>query len=309
MTEHKGLVAALAAFHTEAVKVVKDATAKVTGESKDGGRVSYTYGYADLATVTEAVNPLLGKHGLAFISKPTMTDGGFGLVYALKHESDETEEGFWPLPDPTRMKPQDMGSWITYWRRYALLAVTNTFPSGEDDDGAKASNRESWDNAQPRTQQAFDQHRRGVGNTDDPAPAAEKDWTKATDEEIGNLHRRIETLPIGQAVNGYDWMAGKGLHTRALPLVGEADILINATELLAIRLADEAVKPGITLAQISDLRAWAEARGLLKMQVSDTTTLAEELDMARDLNARAAAEAVAEAKADHQAAADSASAD
>lgn len=296
MTEHKGLVAALAAFHTEAVKVVKDATAKVTGESRDGRPVNYTYGYADLATVTEAVNPLLGQHGLAFVSKPTMTDGGFGLVYALKHESGESEDGFWPLPDPTRMKPQDMGSWITYWRRYALLAVTNTFPSGEDDDGAKASSRESWDNAQTQRPQQ------------QSTPIAEKDWSKATDDEVADLHKRIETLPIAQAVNGYDWMAGKGLHNRQIPFGGDDNVMITATDVLAIRLADEVVKPGITAAEIADLRAWAEARGLLKVAVSDSTTLDEELSMARDL-AQRAAEDVADAKADHRAAAESASAD
>jgi len=269
MTEHTSLVAALAAFHTESVKVVKDATAKVTGESKDGSKISYTYGYADLATVAEAVNPLLGKHGLAFISKPTMTPDGFGLVYALKHEGGESEDGFWPLPDPTRVKPQEMGSWITYWRRYALLAVTNTFPSGEDDDGAKASNRESWDSARPQREQAAE-------------PRPEK--TTWTDEEIQGLHTRIETLPIGQAVNGYDWMASKNLHNRQIahpdPVI---DAMISASDVLAYRMADIAAQPGVTLAEIADLRAWATDRGLLKVQVSEATTLDEELAMARDL--------------------------
>jgi hypothetical protein len=271
MAKHESLVEALAAFHTEAVKVVKDATARVTGEGKDGGRVSYTYGYADLATVADAVNPLLGKHGLAFISKPTSTENGFGLVYKLCHESGNgEEEGFWPLPDPLRVKPQDMGSWVTYWRRYALLAVTNTFPSGEDDDGAKASNRESWDNATPRTQHAFNQHRRGVGNEQGPG---EKDWAKATDEEIGDLHKGIETRPISQAVNGYDWMASKGLHNRQISCPGYADGMITASRVLAIRLADEAMTPEVTLDYLSKAYTWAEARGLLKIQVWESETL------------------------------------
>lgn len=271
MTEHKGLVAALAAFHTEAVKVVKDATAKVRGEGKDGQPVNYTYGYADLATVTEAVNPLLGAHGLAFISKPTSTPEGFGLVYALKHESGETEDGFWPLPDPTRMKPQDMGSWITYWRRYALLAVTNTFPSGEDDDGAKASSRETWDTAQaqrPQQQAA--------------APVQEK--TSWTDDEVREMHGRIETLELGKAVNGYDWMAGKRLHERKIEVpTDDGPVSITATDLLAARLADEAVKPDADLRMVAICRAYAEDRGLLKIQVSESTTLDEELAMARDV--------------------------
>ena len=286
MAQHESLVAALAAFHAEAPKVIKDATVKVTGESRDGGKVSYSYGYADLATVTEALNPLLGKHGLAFTSKPTMTAQGFGLVYALKHAGGESDEGFWPLPDPTRVKPQELGSWITYWRRYAFLSVTNTFPSGEDDDGKQASSRERWDDARPRTEQAFDQHRRGVSHTDDPAPAAEK--TEWTDAEVREMHVKIETAELGKAVNGYDWMAGKGLHERKIDVpTDDGPVGITATELLAARLADMAAKPDADLRIVAICRAYAEDRGLLKVQVSESTTLDEELAMARDLLVRA----------------------
>jgi hypothetical protein len=280
MAEHKTLVAALAAFHAEAPKVIKDATAKVTGESKDGGRISYTYGYADLATVTEALNPVLGAHGLAFTSKPTMTPEGFGLAYALKHEGGESDEGFWPLPDPTRLKPQDLGSWITYWRRYAFLAVTNTFPSGEDDDGGKASSRETWDSAQPRTQQAPEQ----------PAPPAKTSWT---DDEISEYHRRIEdaSVELAKAVNGYDWMASKGLHHRPITIPGTdaAPITANASEILAYRMSDEAVRPDIDLRGLAFIRVYAEDRGLLKVQVSETETLDQVLTEAEGRIKRGAA--------------------
>lgn len=273
VTAHGNLVAALAAFHTEAVKVVKDATAKVTGESRDGRPVSYSYGYADLATVAEAVNPLLGKHGLAFISKPTMTPQGFGLVYKLAHEGGEAEEGFWPLPDPTRVKPQEMGSWITYWRRYALLAVTNTFPSGEDDDGAAAGKRESWDNAQPRQQQP-----------QEPPAAPQQEKTSWTDDEMRELFGKIETVEITGAVKGYDWMASKNLHQRQVEIpTDDGPQLVTASDVLAYRLADLAAKPEANLRLIALYRAYAEDRGLLKISVSESTTLDEELAMARDL--------------------------
>lgn len=288
MADHKTLVAALAAFHADAPVVIKDATAKVTGENKaTGEKVKYTYGYADLATVTEALNPLLGKHGLAFTSKPTATEQGFGLVYALKHESGEADEGFWPLPDPTRMKPQDLGSWITYWRRYAFLAITNTFPGGEDDDGkqAQASSRESWDNARPAqatVQQAMDQRRRGVNHTDEPAPAAPPK-TSWTDDEVADYQAKLTQVDIDKVGAAYDWMASRDLHNRGVGISGK-----TATLVLALRLADTALLPDAAPEDIAALKAIGETRGLMKVKVSATETLEEALFTARELAQHAA---------------------
>jgi len=276
MTSHETLAAALAAVQAKLPKLVKGETAKVTGESKTGAKVSYSYGYAGLDQVVEAVLPALGENGLSISSKTTIAEGGgFMLEVALMHEKGDREIGYWPLPDPRRSGPQEIGSAMTYGRRYLTLALTGTFPGGEDDDGAKAQNyaqQERWDNAKPQASKPVS-----------APPAPEKDWSKATDAEIGDLHRRIETLPIGQAVNGYDWMAGKNLHNRNIPLVtDDGNFTVNATEVLAVRIADEAVKPEASLQQIADLHAYADARGLLKVAVSDDTTLDEELAMARD---------------------------
>lgn len=267
--EHENLTAALAGFHADAPTVVKDATAKVKGESKNGAPVTYTYGYADLATVTEALNPLLGKHGLAFTSKPTMTPAGFGLVYALKHESGETDEGFWPLPDPTRMKPQDLGSWITYWRRYAFLAVTNTFPSGEDDDGQQAS-------ASPRTAavQDFDNlPKERPQQAPAPATAGPKTYN---DKDVAGQHDKLKALDLGKAGQLYDWMAKANLHEKTID--GR-----TATEVLAGRMGDIAMLPSATAESIAALRDMADGRGLLKVQVSESETLDQVLYEAREL--------------------------
>lgn len=286
---HSSLAEALAAFQAELPKLVKDETANVTGKNKEGGTVKYKYGYADLAQVCETVLPVLGKHGLSVTSRTVFVEGRMVLEVALLHESGEDRIGYWPLPDYGKFGPQDIGSAMTYGRRYLTLALTGTFPGGEDDDGeqAQATHRENWDNAKAQ---------RPAEKPVSAPPAPEKDWSKATDAEIGDLHKRIETLPIGQAVNGYDWMAGKGLHNRSVPLaVGDETFAVTATEVLASRLADEAVKPDVTLQQIADLRAYADARGLLKVAVSESTTLDEELAMARDTRVR---DDVAQAKAD-----------
>src|SRR5690606_31859835 len=79
------------------------------------------------------VLPLLGKHGLSFSARPTLDEAGrFVLAYSLRHESGDSEDGAYPLP--TTGTPQQVGSAITYARRYALCAVTGV-AADEDDDG------------------------------------------------------------------------------------------------------------------------------------------------------------------------------
>jgi hypothetical protein len=124
------LAAALAKVQAELPKVAKSETA-------DTG--TYTYSYADLADVSAKILPLLGKHGLAFTARPTLNDDGrFVLAYSLIHSSGEREDGQYPLPLPEKATAQQVGSAVTYARRYSLCAVTGVAPD-EDDDGAAAA--------------------------------------------------------------------------------------------------------------------------------------------------------------------------
>lgn len=143
VTGHESLAAALAAFQAEIPSVVKGATATV--KTKAGGE--YRYQYADLAVINPLVLPLLAKNGLSWSAKPTLMGPEFVLQYKLMHTSGEAEEGVYPLPDPGSLTAQELGSAITYARRYALCAVTGVAPGGDDDDAgsmnakAKASSR------------------------------------------------------------------------------------------------------------------------------------------------------------------------
>lgn len=128
------LTAALAAVQAELPVVGKDQ--KATVKSDKG---TYTYKYANLASVTAAILPILSKHGLAWITLPTFDEAGrFVLRYELRHISGDVVSGSYPLPTTTR--PQEMGSAITYARRYALCAATGVAPE-EDDDNASAAER------------------------------------------------------------------------------------------------------------------------------------------------------------------------
>jgi hypothetical protein len=127
--------AALSAFQAEIPTVGKDHTANVP--TKAGG--SYSYSYADLTSITERALPLLAKHGLSFSARPGMNEQhGFVLKYELRHKEGHCTTDFYPLPDPSKCSPQEIGSALTYARRYSLCAATGIAPGGEDDDGATA---------------------------------------------------------------------------------------------------------------------------------------------------------------------------
>jgi len=126
VTEHANLATAMAAVQAELPRIGK-------GNTANAG--TYSYRYADLADVSAAILPLLGKHGLSFSSKPTLdAQNRFVLEYVLRHVSGDTDGGSYPLPTG---RPQDVGSAITYARRYVLSAMTGIAPDA-DDDGASA---------------------------------------------------------------------------------------------------------------------------------------------------------------------------
>lgn len=125
------LNAALAAVQAE----IPHVAAK---EEADAG--SYSYKYADLAAVSAAVLPLLGRNGLAFTAWPTMNDQGkFVLRYELLHKSGQSKAGEYPIGGGNA---QAVGSAITYARRYALCAVTGIAPKDDDDAAAAVVARE-----------------------------------------------------------------------------------------------------------------------------------------------------------------------
>jgi hypothetical protein len=125
------LAAALAAFQAEAPTVKKSQKAEVP--TKAGGKFTYTF--ANLANVTEAAYPLLAKHGMSFSACPERTERGYELVGWLLHSSGESLRGALPIQGNTA---QEIGSSITYGRRYLLGSMTGVV-TDDDDDGVLAS--------------------------------------------------------------------------------------------------------------------------------------------------------------------------
>ena len=126
------LEAALVAAQLELVNPPKTSTAKVP--TKSGG--SYTYTYAPLPEILDAVRPVLQKHGLAISQDVVGQDGYVGVNTVLVHESGERLHAG-PVMLPAT-EAQQAGAIVTYLRRYALCAILG-IAADEDDDASKTS--------------------------------------------------------------------------------------------------------------------------------------------------------------------------
>lgn len=130
---HATFVAAFFALQRELPEVRKDsvADAGARGQMK----------YANLKTVTDAILPLLGKHGFIWSCQPTVDDSKPVLRYELTHlshteGSPQQRTGMYPIYGDN--KSQAIGSAITYARRYALCAVVGLTPDNEEDAEGRA---------------------------------------------------------------------------------------------------------------------------------------------------------------------------
>lgn len=112
------LAGALAKAQGVLPNVRKTKTARIRMKSGD----SYSYKYADLADVWDAIRTPLANNGLSVIQSPEMFEGGLGIVTTIAHESGEWLTGIIIMPVADRT-PQALGTAITYLRRYGLCAM------------------------------------------------------------------------------------------------------------------------------------------------------------------------------------------
>ena len=91
--------------------------------------------YVDLSDGLDAIRECLSKNGLAFIQGTSISDGMIVLNTRITHKSGQWLESDYPVGGLGR--PQEMGSAMTYARRYALFSLVGV--AGEDDDDGNAA--------------------------------------------------------------------------------------------------------------------------------------------------------------------------
>ena len=160
------LARALAAFHADLPEVGKGSI-----------NPAFKSKYADLADIVKVVLPKLAKQGLAWTTTPTMDGDQFVLTYRLMHISGESVTGSWPLPDPTKATPQQLGSAVTYAKRYTLSAVTGIAPDEDDDGNAASAKGVARAAARPSAQERVQNAAAALRGALD-GPALEKVWAQ-----------------------------------------------------------------------------------------------------------------------------------
>lgn len=129
-------------LNTRFMKVLNEVPNFVTDETAQAG--NRTYKYLNLATILKTIKPVFEKHGLAFSQRVTFSNEGEARQVIGKVETiifdDKDLMVACSYPFFVTGDPQQVGSAITYARRYSLYAVLGIFPD-KDDDGAYAKQR------------------------------------------------------------------------------------------------------------------------------------------------------------------------
>lgn len=126
---------------SEQINELMGALAKAQSEMsfavKDNNNPYFKSTYADLGGVWDACRKPLSKHGLAVAQVVTTEGDKPMLVTLLGHSSGQWVKSLMQLPIQ-KPGPQEIGSCITYCRRYALAAMVGVY---QDDDDAEAAQK------------------------------------------------------------------------------------------------------------------------------------------------------------------------
>ena len=102
--------------------------------SKDSKNPFFKSKYFDINKLIEVVNPVLSKHGLVLL-QPIKDNKVYSVIVDSESDGKDKVESYLELPNLT--KPQDIGSAISYYRRYTLSSLLGLQAEDEDGNGLK----------------------------------------------------------------------------------------------------------------------------------------------------------------------------
>lgn len=126
-------------YKNKTMKQLLEFQKKVTAIKKDGKNPHFKSTYATLSQIIGEVKPILSEVNVVLLQP--IKDGKVGCV--LIDESGKTIAESW-LDLPQGMNPQQMGSAITYYRRYALASLLSLELEDDDANLASQTNQKPW---------------------------------------------------------------------------------------------------------------------------------------------------------------------
>ena len=177
---------ALSEFQSNLPKIEKDANVNLG---------SYSFSYAPLETIIQAIKPLLKQTGLSFLH--VMNDSILECI--ILHSSGQCiNTGGIAIKMSNKM--QDMGSSMTYARRYTLCAALGIVAEDDDDGNSSDGNKiESLDNRKwlnkntPVWDKAVEGIKTGKGTVEDIAKAYK--LSKKNREELQQIENAAWDIP------------------------------------------------------------------------------------------------------------------
>lgn len=133
------LAEALAQAQGEFPAITRNRT--VTVRSDKG---NYTFEYATLDHILELTKPARTKYGLALSWGCRTEAGELFIAGRLMHSSGQWVESCLPVPKDQMLKPQLMGSALTYRKRYLADELLGLSASEDDDANAEEGNQASF---------------------------------------------------------------------------------------------------------------------------------------------------------------------
>jgi hypothetical protein len=155
--------------------------------------------YADLASVIDAIREPLASNALSFTQTMEIREGGFVLVTTLRHSSGQWVASEYPLPNAA--KPQELGSALTYARRYSLSSIVCI--AADDDDDAEGARTNGQVSSTPAKRE--NPHVTRPEDLSDAKPRYDErgnriDWIDTSEHRVERL-TKAKARPVADVLN------------------------------------------------------------------------------------------------------------
>jgi len=191
------LAAALSAFQGEITNPAFSRTVTVSG-----AKGSYKFSYAELSEILKLVRPLLSKHGLSLVQSTSGDGVSVTVTTTLLHKSGQYLESAVPCGRPEKM--QELGSAISYLRRYSITGILGI--AGEEDDDANSADGNTITGSAGAKRDPLAKPRWGSGPPPHTTPKAKAEVAFIPAETYEEFHtravaagKRIAATPDGPA--------------------------------------------------------------------------------------------------------------